>query len=164
MSCTPFDPSKHNSLTLCHSSNLGEQIDISEGQNLEVEDSKSFFAGFANFCVAQQFVNRSCDTSLLFYFPFETMPIEAVGQCIPPQRHVCRGCLSWASDVMTSQLLWRCLLVHALHCSVAQRSRLTQLSVSPGSDESGKQSLFPDGDPDRRQNLIICSSAHCQPS
>jgi len=37
------------------------------------------------------------------------------------------------------------------------------LSVSPNSDESGKQSLYPDGDPDRQQNLIICSSAHCQP-
>jgi len=30
--------------------------------------------------------------------------------------------------------------------------------------ESGKQSLYPGGDPDRHQNLIICSLAHCQPS
>ena len=52
----------------------------------------------------------------------------------------------------------------AQHCSVAQRSRLIPLSVSPSSDESGKQSLYPDGDPDRHQNLSICSLAHCQPS
>jgi len=38
------------------------------------------------------------------------------------------------------------------------------LSVSPNSDESGKQSLYADGDPDRDQNLTICSLAHCQPS
>ena len=42
--------------------------------------------------------------------------------------------------------VWRCVLVHAVHCSVAQRSRLTPLSVSPNGDESGKQSLYPDGD------------------
>jgi len=36
--------------------------------------------------------------------------------------------------------------------------------VSLNSDESGKQSLYPDADPDRHQNLIICSMAHCQPS
>jgi len=65
-------------------------------------------------------------------------------------------------DVKTSWLLWRCLLEHALQCSVAQRSRLIPLSVSPNSDEFGKQSLYPDGDPDRHQNLIICSLAHCQ--
>jgi len=28
--------------------------------------------------------------------------LEALGQCIPPPRHVSRGCLSWACDVMTS--------------------------------------------------------------
>jgi len=32
------------------------------------------------------------------------------------------------------------------------------------SDESGKQSLYPDGDVDRHQNVIICSLAHCQRS
>jgi len=74
-------------------------------------------------------------------------------------RHVCRGCLSWAGDV-----LWRCLLVHALHCSVTQRSRLMPPSVSPNSDISGKQSPYPDGDPDRHQNLTVCSSAHYQRS
>jgi len=52
-------------------------------------------------------------------------------------------------------LLWRCLLVHAVHCSVAQHSRLIPLSVSPNSDESGKQSPYPDDDPDRHQNLTI---------
>jgi len=43
--------------------------------------------------------------------------------------------------------------VHALHCGVAQRSRLIPLSVSPNSGESGKQSLYPDGDPDRHQKF-----------
>ena len=38
------------------------------------------------------------------------------------------------------------------------------LSVSPNSDETYKQSPYPDGDPDRHQNLIICSLAHCEPS
>ena len=33
---------------------------------------------------------------------------------------------------------------------------------SHNSDESGKQCLYPDGDPDRHQNLTICSLAHCQ--
>ena len=37
-------------------------------------------------------------------------------------------------------------------------------SISPNSDESGKQSLHPDGDLDRHQNLIICSLAHHQSS
>ena len=32
------------------------------------------------------------------------------------------------------------------------------------SDESGNQSLYPDGHPDRHQNLTICLSTHCQPS
>jgi len=54
--------------------------------------------------------------------------------------------------------------MHVLHCSVAQRSRLIPLSVSRNSDESEKQPLYSDGDPDRHQNLTICSLAHCQPS
>jgi len=37
-------------------------------------------------------------------------------------------------------------------------------SVSANSDESGKQSLYSDGDLDRHQNLTGCSLAHCQPS
>jgi len=32
------------------------------------------------------------------------------------------------------------------------------------SDESGKQSLYPESDPYRHQNLLTCSLAHCQPS
>jgi len=39
-----------------------------------------------------------------------------------------------------------------------------ELSVSPNSDESGKQSRYLDGDPDRHQNANICSISHCQPS
>ena len=34
--------------------------------------------------------------------------------------------------------------------------------IDPNSDESRKQSLYPDGDPDRHQ--FFCSLAHCQPS
>jgi len=37
-------------------------------------------------------------------------------------------------------------------------------SVSASSDESGKQSLYPDDDLDRHWNLSICWLAHCQPS
>ena len=35
-------------------------------------------------------------------------------------------------------------------------------AVSPNIDESGKQSLYPDGDLDRHQNLTSCSFVHCQ--
>jgi len=51
-----------------------------------------------------------------------------------------------------------------IHYSIVQRSWLIPLSISANSDESGKQSLHPDSDPDRHQNLISCSLAHCQPS
>jgi len=61
---------------------------------------------------------------------------------------------------MQSQLLWRCLLVHALLCSVANGSRLVPLSVSPSSDKSEKQSMYPRS----HRNLIICSLPLCQPS
>jgi len=61
-------------------------------------------------------------------------------------------------------LLWWCLLLHALHCSIAQCSWSIPLSESPSSDESGKQFLYPDGDPDHHQNLIISSLVHCRPS
>jgi len=44
--------------------------------------------------------------------------------------------------------------MHALHCSIVQRS--LPVSVSPNSDQSGKQSMYP--------KLIICLSAHCLPS
>jgi len=40
----------------------------------------------------------------------------------------------------------------------------TTFCIPQYSDESGKQSLYPDGDPDRHQNLISCSLAHYQPS
>jgi len=79
-----------------------------------------------------------------------------------PVRHTDVLSAPWEAGIARNyHLLWRCLLVHAMHCSVAQRSRLTQLSVSPNSDKSGKQSLYPDGHSDRHQNLIICSVAHC---
>ena len=42
-------------------------------------------------------------------------------------------------------------------------SPLTTFRIS-NSDESGKQSLYPDGDSDRHRNLIICLLAHCRPS
>jgi len=59
-------------------------------------------------------------------------------------------CLSWAGYVIVAVAMPA--IVHALHCSVAQRSRLIPLSLSPTSDESGKESLYPEGDPDRHQN------------
>jgi len=91
-------------------------------------------------------------------FPRRSTPSDTP-RCCPSWLNL--TCLSWAGDIMTSQLLWRWLLVHAMHCSVAQRGRLITLSVYPNSDESGKQSLHPDGD------LIatkIWSFVHCQPS
>ena len=72
--------------------------------------------------------------------------LEALGECIPPPRHVLpvspSGESVWAADL----------------------SPLTTFRISQYSDESGKQSLYQDGDPDRHQNLIICSLADCQPS
>jgi len=38
------------------------------------------------------------------------------------------------------------------------------ISISPNSDEYAKQSLYPDGDLDLQQNVIIRSLAHYQPS
>jgi len=48
----------------------------------------------------------------------------------------------------------------------ALQHQLMPLSVSPFNIESGtgKQSLYPDGDPDCHQNLIICLLALYQPS
>jgi len=54
--------------------------------------------------------------------------------------------------------------IHRSERNLAHDSRMIPLSVSPNSDESDKQSLYPDGDPDGHQNLIVCSVAHCQPS
>ena len=39
-----------------------------------------------------------------------------------------------------------------------------KLSLSLNSIKSGKQSLYPDGDPDRHQNVTSCSLVHCLPS
>ena len=79
-----------------------------------------------------------------------------------------KACLSWLSvvgrwrnDVIVAMAMPA--IVHALHCSVAQRNRLLPLAASPNIVKLGKQSLYPDGDPDRHQNLIICSLIHCQP-
>jgi len=50
-------------------------------------------------------------------------------------------------------------------CTAVSHSMVDiSLSVSPNSDKSGKQSLYPDDERDHHQNLIICSLAHCQPS
>ena len=68
--------------------------------------------------------------------------LEALRQCIPPPRYV--------------------LPLPPSGESVRMNVR-KPLSISPNSDEPGKQSLYPDGDPDRHQNLIACSLVHCQP-
>jgi len=90
--------------------------------------------------------------------------VEALGQCIPPPRHVLPvsryqsrhlANLSVSSSlIITTASIWR----------INMNEWLDALSVSPNSDESEKQSLYPDGDPDRHQNLIACSLANCQPS
>ena len=71
--------------------------------------------------------------------------LEALGQCVPPPSHVLpvppSGESVWAADLCPSTTL-----------------------LSPNSDESGKQFLYPDDDPDGHRNLVICSLAHCQPS
>ena len=57
---------------------------------------------------------------------------------------------------LTSEAIWR--------ISMSSRFRSVNHSVSHNGDESGKQSLYPDGDPDRHRNLSICSLAHSQTS
>jgi len=52
---------------------------------------------------------------------------------------------------LTSAAIWR------------DERPLTTFRISH-SNESGKQSLYPDGDPDRHQNLTTCSLAHCRPT
>jgi len=52
---------------------------------------------------------------------------------------------------LTSVAIWR---ISMNECP------LTTLGIS----QSGKQPLYSDGDPNRHQNSIVCSAAHCQPS
>ena len=53
-------------------------------------------------------------------------------------------------------------------CLISMSSRLVSVNHfmyhDPNSDESEKQSLYPDSDSDRHQNLIVYLTAHCQPS
>ena len=72
-----------------------------------------------------------------------------------------------------------CLLTHGtiegttstgtVHTSAKARLTSVAISVPPYAesvrdDESGKQSLYPDGDRNRHQHLTVSSLAHCQPS
>jgi len=50
------------------------------------------------------------------------------------------------------------------HQSRHLANQYKSMPVYPSSDESGKQSLHPDGDRNRHQHLTSCSLAHCQPS
>jgi len=77
--------------------------------------------------------------------PFLTHGVDAVGQCIPPPRHVLPVQPSGES-VRTADL---CPLTTF---RISQQWRIWKTIPDP------------DGDPDRHQNLIICSLAHCQPS
>jgi len=79
--------------------------------------------------------------SLVTHIGQSNLKLEALQQCTPR-----------ASDVMTSIVM------------ATQRIQLLPLSVYTNSGKSGKESLYPDGDTDRHQNLTICSLAHCQPS
>ena len=95
--------------------------------------------------------------------------LETLAQCMPPPRHVLavsryqsrhlanRFEIS-TSLIITTSAIWRIIMNEWLDVAVEP------LSVSPNSDVSGKQSLYPDGDPDHHQNLNICSLTHWQPS
>jgi len=65
----------------------------------------------------------------------------------------------WRNDVIVA------MAMPVSACPALQR-QLMPLSVSPFNVKSGigKQSLYPDGDPDCHQNLIICLLADYQPS
>jgi len=81
--------------------------------------------------------------------------LEALGQCIPPPRG------RWRNDIIVAMAM-PASACHALQRHAAQS--VIPLPVSPNSDKSGKQSLYPDGDVDFHQNVRICWLAHCQPS
>jgi len=59
---------------------------------------------------------------------------------------------------VTSAVIWR-ISISSRFMSVKHFPYLL-----PNSDGSGKQLLYPDGDPDRHRNLIVCLLARCQPS
>ena len=52
-----------------------------------------------------------------------------------------------SSLIITTAAIWR----------ISMNQWLDSLSVSPNCDESGKQYLYPDDDPDHDQNLIVSS-------
>jgi len=93
----------------------------------------------------------------------------STGQCLPPPRHVLRvseypiNPAMWqiglrsapCSLIITTAAIWRISMNEWL------RAAAESLSVSPSTK---KQSLYPDGDPHRHQNLVISSMAHGQPS
>ena len=62
-----------------------------------------------------------------------------------------------AKERLTSAAIWRISMSNGF-------MSVNHFYVSPDSDKSGKQSRYPDGDPDSHRNLIIYSLAHCQPS
>ena len=88
---------------------------------------------------SQQLVWHAGNVNSRFLPQLDVM-LEALRQCIPPPRHVLPvsryQSASGRIDSMPS---------FQMHCT------------------SRPISLHPDGDPDRHQNLIICSLAHCQP-
>jgi len=98
---------------------------------------------FTLLCVLYVFILLYQSSLCLLHFNKLLQQLEALGQCIPPLRHVLPVPPSGESIWMNVRY---------------------PFSVSPNIDESRKQSLYPDVDPDRHQNLIFYSLAHCQPS
>jgi len=90
---------------------------------------------------------------------------KSTEQCIPLPRHVLLvlryQSSRWRDDVIVAMAMPARACRALQHCAMQS---VDTLAISPNSDKSGKQSLYPDGDPDHHQNLIICSLAQCQPS
>jgi len=103
------------------------------------------------FCVLITPLLCCCVVNMTFAFAQVTLQrlpknvdLEALhGQCIPPPRHVLPVSPSSGESVWESDL-----------CP------LTTFRIYANGDESGKQSMYPDGDPDRHRNLISCSLAN----
>jgi len=73
------------------------------------------------------------------FLPQLDVMLEALRQCIPPPRHV-------LPVSRYQSAIWR------IDSMPSFQMHYTSRPIS----------LYPDGDPDRHQNLIICSLAHCQ--
>ena len=70
-----------------------------------------------------------------------------------------------SSLITTTAAIWRISVTEWLDAAADLCPlKINHFPYLPMVTNPKKQSFYPDGDPDRHQNLIVCSVAHCQPS